>query len=71
MTSTSLPLTNMEGGLTIVTKVVPSLTVPAATEQNLSQTQSQLQNFLKGEPKALGVSSYYNLLYHAMHGGNA
>ncbi|KAM9483430.1 membrane-spanning 4-domains subfamily A member 4A-like isoform 1-T1 [Clarias gariepinus] len=55
MTSASLPLTNMEGGLTIVTKVVPSLTVPAATEQNLSQTQSQLQNFLKGEPKALGV----------------
>ncbi|KAF5896760.1 membrane-spanning 4-domains subfamily A member 4A-like, partial [Clarias magur] len=55
MTRASLPLTNVGSGYTIVTKVVPSLTVPAAAEQNSPQTQSQLQNFLKGEPKALGV----------------
>ncbi|KAF5896757.1 membrane-spanning 4-domains subfamily A member 4A-like, partial [Clarias magur] len=50
MTSTSLPLTNVGSDYTIVTKVVP-----AAEEQNSSQTQNQLQKFLKGEPKALGV----------------
>ncbi|XP_053354577.1 membrane-spanning 4-domains subfamily A member 15-like isoform X2 [Clarias gariepinus] len=54
MTSASVG-SDVGSGYTIVTKVVPSLTAPAAAEQNSSQTQSQLQNFLKGEPKALGV----------------
>ncbi|KAM9482560.1 membrane-spanning 4-domains subfamily A member 12-like [Clarias gariepinus] len=55
MANVHIPLTNARSGYSIVTQVVPSSTVSVATEQNSSQTQSQLQEFLKGEPKALGV----------------
>ncbi|KAF5896763.1 membrane-spanning 4-domains subfamily A member 4A-like, partial [Clarias magur] len=55
MASTSIPLTNVGSGYTIVTQVVPTSTATATAEQNLAQTQSPLQNFLKGEPKALGT----------------
>ncbi|KAM9482551.1 membrane-spanning 4-domains subfamily A member 8-like isoform 1-T1 [Clarias gariepinus] len=55
MASAPIPLTNVRSGYTIVTQVVPSSTVPAAAEQNSSQTQSPLQKFLKGEPKVLGA----------------
>ncbi|KAM9482554.1 membrane-spanning 4-domains subfamily A member 8-like isoform 3-T5 [Clarias gariepinus] len=55
MASAPIPFTNVGSGYTIITQVVPSSTVPAAAEQNSSQTQSPLQKFLKGEPKVLGA----------------
>ncbi|KAF5896758.1 membrane-spanning 4-domains subfamily A member 4A-like, partial [Clarias magur] len=55
MANARIPLTDARSGYSIVTQVVPSSTVPAAAEQDSSLTQSPLQKFLKGEPKALGV----------------
>ncbi|KAF5896761.1 membrane-spanning 4-domains subfamily A member 4A-like, partial [Clarias magur] len=55
MASAHLPLTNVRSGYTVLTEVVPSPTVPAAAEQNSSQTHSPLQKFLKVQPKALGT----------------
>ncbi|XP_053354575.1 membrane-spanning 4-domains subfamily A member 8-like [Clarias gariepinus] len=52
MASAPIPFSNVGSGYTIVTQVVPSST---AAEQNSSQTQRQLQKFLKGEPKVLGA----------------
>ncbi|KAF5896759.1 membrane-spanning 4-domains subfamily A member 4A-like, partial [Clarias magur] len=53
MASAPLSLTNVRSGYTVLTQVVPSTSGPAAAEQNSSQ--SPLQKFLKGQPKALGV----------------
>ncbi|XP_060774616.1 membrane-spanning 4-domains subfamily A member 4A-like [Neoarius graeffei] len=55
MASTSIPLTNVGSGYTIVTQVLPSSTAPTTAGQNPCQTISPLQKFLKGEPKALGT----------------
>ncbi|KAM9482558.1 membrane-spanning 4-domains subfamily A member 4A-like isoform 3-T3 [Clarias gariepinus] len=55
MASPQIPLNDLGHGCTIVTQVVPSTTVSVVAEQNLSQIQSPLKKFLKGEPKALGV----------------
>ncbi|KAF5879902.1 membrane-spanning 4-domains subfamily A member 4A-like, partial [Clarias magur] len=55
MASAPIPLSNVASGYTIVTQVVPTSTASATAGQNLAQTQSPLQTFLKGEPKALGT----------------
>ncbi|KAF5896765.1 membrane-spanning 4-domains subfamily A member 4A-like, partial [Clarias magur] len=46
---------NVGSGYTILNEVIPSSTTLRTSEQNSSQTLSSLQNFLKGEPKALGT----------------
>ncbi|KAK2857389.1 hypothetical protein Q7C36_005308 [Tachysurus vachellii] len=55
MASVPVPVTNVGSGYTVVTQFLPSSTAPTTAKQNSTQTLSQLNKFLKGEPKALGT----------------